>query len=125
MYKDLKTALSKNNINFPKHWDQKLSVEFFIDNDSEDYAELLWTTPAKLKSILLEIFPERPKSTSINKYFKNILAQIGEELDVSPSGIRYQKFTQIYKLPVYSRPKALAELSIEELADWEIFLKDM
>jgi len=125
LYKDLKTALSKNNINFPKHWDQKMSVEFFIDNDSEDYAELLWTTPAKLKSILLEIFPERLKATSINKYLKNILAQIGEELDTSSNAIKYRKFMQIYKLPVYSRPKALAELSVEEIADWEVFLKDM
>lgn len=76
MYKSLKIALQQNNINFPKHWDQKLSVEFFISTDSEDLAEELRVSAPVCKKWTKEMFPDKPLGASINKYLKSILADI-------------------------------------------------
>ena len=85
MYKSLKSALQQNNINFPKHWDQKCSIDFFISTDSEDLSEELRVTTPVLKKWLKEMFPERPSTTTINKYLKSILAQIETSEDYSES----------------------------------------
>lgn len=98
MYKSIKIALQQNNINFPKFWDQKSSVDFFLETDSEDLAEELWVTPAVWKKWSKEIFPNKPNTLSINKYLKSILAQIEtKELDtpVAPTykGLSFGKQT--------------------------------
>lgn len=83
MYKSLKSALQQNEINFPKHWDQKLPVELFTSTDSEDLSSELRVTTPVLKSLVKEIFPNKPTNTSINKYLRGILSSIaGEDRDV-------------------------------------------
>jgi len=100
MYKSLKSALQQNDINFPKHWDQKLSVEFFLTTDSEDLAEELRVTAANAKKWLKEMFPNKPANVSVNKYLKSIISTIEakpseEYSDPTPQqvGLSFRKST--------------------------------
>lgn len=100
MYKSLKIALQQNNVNFPKHWDQKMSVELFTTVDSEDTADELKVTAAVCKKWLKEIFPDKPVALSVNKYLRGILETIEvkqlEEYAQAPvatkSGLDFRKY---------------------------------